>query len=389
MSTEDMHAAVIRESPAPTSLWLRRLIISLTLLAWLALFAVLLWGIGQISNAVILLAIAATIATVVHPVSKWLERVLPRPMAIGAIYLVIFAIVGGLFYFLINVIIEQILSLIQYIQSLINAPNNNIQLQPILDMLHRLGISQQQLRSFGQQFIGQLQSFVNNALPFVSNLFTIILNIVLVVLLSIYLLFSGPRMVRWLRQRTPDRIRGNINFLLDTLGRTIGRNFRGVLLLATIISILTGIGLYFIGVPYPLLLSAIAFVLEFVPIIGFYITAITIVLFALTQGWTIALIALAFVLILQAIEGEILSPRIIGGAIGINPILAILAIVAGSQLYGVLGAFFAGPVVGTLQAIVVALWTQWKESHPNQVPKRDEQDQRQSAKEHGGQGKTE
>ena len=355
---------------ASTSLWLRRLIISLTLLVWLALFAALLWAIGQVSRALILFAIAATIATVVHPLTKLLERVLPRPIAVGAIYLVIFALVSVLFTFLVNIIIEQVLSLTQYIQGLVNSNGKN-QWQPILETFRRIGITQRQLQSFGQQLITQLEGFVNNALPFVSNLFNVILNSIFVALLSIYLLFSGPRVVHWLRDNTPKSIRGGCNFLLNTLEQTIGNNFRGILLLATLISILTGIGLFFIGVPYPILLSTIAFVMEFIPFVGFYITAVAIVLFALTQGWTTALIALVFVLVLQTIEGEILSPRIVGGAVGINPVVAILAIVAGSQLYGILGAFFAAPVAGFIQAILLALWSKWKESHPDQFSQED------------------
>ena len=54
----------------------------------------------------------------------------------------------------------------------------------------------------------------------------------------------------------------------------IGGNFRGVLLLATVINTITGIGLFFLGVPYPILLSVFAFILEFVPVVGFYVTAI-------------------------------------------------------------------------------------------------------------------
>ncbi len=77
MPSEGLHSTLLQESPAPTSLWLRRLIISLTLLVWLALFVAVLWGIGQVSRAVILLAIAAAIAIVIHPIARWMERVLP------------------------------------------------------------------------------------------------------------------------------------------------------------------------------------------------------------------------------------------------------------------------------------------------------------------------
>ena len=367
MSSETKHPTIIQQIPAPTSLWVRRLVISLTLLIWLALFAVLLWAIGQVSRAFILLAIAATIAIVIHPLAKLLERVLPRLIAVGIIYVVIFALVGILLYFLVNVIIEQVLSLIQYVQWLINSNGSN-QWRPILQALRRIGITQRQLQSFEQQLIMQLEAIVNSAIPFVSNLFNVILSIILVALLSMYLLFSGPHAIHWLRHNAPERTRSSVNFLLDALGKTIGSNFRGVLLLATIISTLTGVGLFFIGVPYPILLSTLAFVLEFIPFVGFYITAITIVLFALTQGWTTALIALIFVLALQTLEGEILSPRIVGGAVGINPVIAIVSIVAGSQLYGILGAFFAAPIAGVIQAIIIALWSQWKESHSDQIP---------------------
>jgi predicted PurR-regulated permease PerM len=319
------------------------------------------------------LLIGAVIATVISPLIQRLERFLPRLLAIGIVYLVVFVGLAVLLYFLVNIAIDQMSSLIQYIQSLINS-NGNSQLKPIFATLEQFGFTQQQLRSFGQQITGQLQGIVNSVFPFISNLFNFILNVILVALLSIYFLLTGPRVTHWLRHKTPVAVRESCNFLLDTLERVIGGNFRGVLLDATIVSTITGIGLHFIGVPYAFLLSVLAFILEFIPIIGFYITATIIMFVALTQGWVTALIALAFVILLQALEGEILAPRIIGGAVGINPIIAIGALVAGSQLYGILGAFFAAPVAGLLQAVLLALWHQWKQAHPEQFPEEDSDD---------------
>jgi len=322
---------------------------------------------GHVSTALVLLAIAATIATVAYPLVNWLERKIPRPLAVAIVYTLVFCVLGGLLYFLINTIINQVLSLIQYIQSLINSRGNN-RINPILDTLRQFGISQNELRLLGQNLIGQLRGILNNIVPFVSNIFNVILNVVLVALLSIYFLVAGPRITHWLRHNTPERLRGGTNFLLNTLEQVIGRNFRGSLLMSTIISTITGVGLYLIGVPYPFLLAALAFVLEFIPVVGFYVTAITVVLFALTQGWVTGLVALGFVLLLQALEGEILAPRIVGGAIGIHPIIMIAALIAASQLYGILGVFYSGPVAGLIQAIIVALWSHWKQRHPDQFP---------------------
>jgi putative heme transporter len=365
--------AALQESIFSVSLWLRVLVIALAILACMAVIGVYLWLLARISQAVILLLLGAVIATVISPLIQRLERLLPRLLAIAMVYLVVFVGLVVVLYFLVNIAIDQMSSLIQYIQSLINS-NGNSQLKPILDTLEQFGFTQQQLRSFGQQITSQLQGIVNSIFPFISNLFTFILNMILVALLSIYFLLAGPRVTHWLRHKTPVTVRGSCHFLLATLERVIGGNFRGVLLLATIISTITGIGLSFIGVPYPFLLSVLAFILEFIPIIGFYITATSIMLVALTQGWVTAVIALAFVILLQALEGEVLAPRIIGGAIGINPIIAIAALVAGSQLYGIVGAFFAAPVAGVVQAVLVALWHRWKQTHPEQFPEEDSDD---------------
>jgi predicted PurR-regulated permease PerM len=380
MSSDSSNRRGILKENGSLTTWLKRLIVSLTFLVWLALTVAVLWMLGHVSTALILLAIGATIATVVYPLVNWLERKMPRPLAVAIVYTLVFCALGGLLYFLINTIINQILSLIQYIQSLINSNGNN-QINPILDTLRRFGISQSELRLLGQNLIGQLQGIVNNVVPFVSNIFGIILNMVLVALLSIYFLVAGPHITYWLRHKTPKRLRGGTNFLLDTLEQVIGRNFRGSLLMSTIISTITGVGLYFIGVPYPILLSALAFVLEFIPVVGFYVTAITVVLFALTQGWVTGLVALGFVILLQALEGEILAPRIIGGAIGIHPIIMIAALIAGGQLYGILGIFYSGPAAGLIQAIVLALWSYWKQSHPDQFPQEKHENQQQGQEE--------
>lgn len=353
----------------PTSTWLRRLIITLTLLAWIALAFVVVWLIGRVAEALLLLAIGALLAYVVYPLVRLLERVMPRFLAVILVYLLVLSGLGILLYFVATTVIEQLNSLIHYVQSLINAPaKGNSQIQPILDALQQISISQDQLRSLGQQLLGQLQGVVANVVPFVSNVLSILLNTFLTVMLSIYFLFTGPKITQWLRQKTPVPQREQINFLLDTTERVVGGYIRGTVTLAAVFSLLTGIAITIIGVPYPLLLSVFAFIMEFVPFLGVYISGAAIVLLALTQGWTTGLLALGLFVLLQNLENNVLSPRIVGGAIGINPIINIFAVIAGTNLFGLAGAFFAAPLAGFIQALLQALWSWWKTSHPDQFP---------------------
>lgn len=359
-------------SPAitSTSTWLRRLIISLTLLVWIALAFVVVWLIGRVAQALLLLAIGALLAYVLYPLVRLLQRVMPRFLAVILVYLLVLSGLGILLYFVATAVIEQLNSLIHYMQSLINSPaNGNSQVQPILDALQRVGISQATLRAFGQQFLGQLQGVVANVLPVVSNVLSTLLNAFLTAMLSVYFLFTGPKITQWFRQKTPLRRRQQINFLLDTTERVVGGYIRGTVTLAAVFSVVTGISIALIGVPYPLLLSVFAFVLEFVPFLGVYISGAAIVLLALTQGWTTGLLALGLFVLLQNLENNVLSPRIVGGAVGINPIINIFAVIAGTNLFGLAGAFFAAPAAGFIQALLQALWSWWQTIHPDQFPK--------------------
>jgi putative heme transporter len=162
--------------------------------------------------------------------------------------------------------------------------------------------------------------------------------------------------------------RTHIITLLDTLSRVVGGYIRGNLLLAVVISTLTGIGLALIGVPYPFLLAVVAFVMEFIPVVGIYVTGFAILLLAISQGWLVVVLAVGLMLLLQLLENNLLAPRILGGSIGLSPIVTILALIIGSDLFGVAGAFFAAPTAGLIQALVQAFWIQWRDQHAELFP---------------------
>ena len=117
-------------------------------------------------------------------------------------------------------------------------------------------------------------------------------------------------------------------------------------------------------VPFALLLGVLAFVLEFIPVLGTLVSGAICVLLALTKGWIFAVIVLAYFVIVHVIEGDVVGPRIVGKAIGLHPVVSLAALIAGAELFGIVGALFASPVAGVLQALLVAIWMQWRSAHP-------------------------
>ena len=111
------------------------------------------------------------------------------------------------------------------------------------------------------------------------------------------------------------------------------------------------------------------FAFLFIPVIGGVISGSLCIILSLPQGWVTALIVTIFVILLQQVLiGQILTPRILGDAVKIHPIVAILALFAGIELLGIglLGGFLAVPLAGILQAVLIAFWDRWKVTHPEQ-----------------------
>jgi predicted PurR-regulated permease PerM len=120
-----------------------------------------------------------------------------------------------------------------------------------------------------------------------------------------------------------------------------------------------------IGVPYALLLGVLAFVFGFIPVFGMLISGALCVLLAVPQGWLIAVIVLVYFVVVHVIESDIVGPRIVGQSISLHPVVSLAALIAGAELFGIGGALFASPVAGVLQALLIAIWLEWRATHPH------------------------
>ena len=115
-------------------------------------------------------------------------------------------------------------------------------------------------------------------------------------------------------------------------------------------------------------LGLLAFTLEFIPTVGTLTSGVVCVLVAATQSWLLALLVLAYFVVIHVLEGYIVAPRVLGKAVGLHPAISIIALVAGADLFGLWGAIFAAPLAGLLQVLLAATWQAWREQNPRQFP---------------------
>jgi len=359
------------DSIAVIAKWVRRCGLPFAIIAWTGVALLLLWLAGHVIQTLFLLTMAALLAYSLAPVVKLLERVMPRFLAILIVYLIVLGALSALLYLIVRTAIVQFVSLSSYVRFLLT-PGENAQFTPLEQILQSFGISQSQIASARDQVVAGIEGFAGSIVPLLTGLVGAILDVILVAVLSIYLLADGSRMFVWLRGNMPQQQQGRMKFLLDTLQRVVGGYIRGQLLLCGLIGLLVGIGMQVIGVPFALLLGVLAFVLEFIPVLGTLVSGAICVLLALTKGWIIAVIVLVYFVVVHVLEGDVVGPRIVGKTIGLHPVVSLVALIAGSELFGIAGALLASPVAGVLQALLIAIWTDWRETHPKEFQRMED-----------------
>ena len=132
--------------------------------------------------------------------------------------------------------------------------------------------------------------------------------------------------------------------VFNRMQKKLGLWLRGQLILCLVIFILTYIGLLILGVKYALIIAVIAGLTEFIPYLGPVLGAIPAVFIAFTQSPTLALFTAILYIIIQQIENNFLVPKIMQKAVGLNPIVSIVAIMIGFSVGGVVGALLSIPV---------------------------------------------
>ena len=200
-------------------------------------------------------------------------------------------------------------------------------------------------------------SYVGSSLGFSANTFSLLFNslanLILFVLLTFYFSINTNGVNSIISVFTPKKYR---EYTLNLWGRAkkkIGLWAKGQVIVSLALSTFIFLGLLLIGIPNPFLFSLIFFIFSFIPIIGFVISIIPPILFALTIPDPLTSIILIIVLyvVLQQIEGALLTPLIINKFTDVSSILIISAVFIGGSVLGIVGIILALPIVMILKEI--------------------------------------
>jgi predicted PurR-regulated permease PerM len=329
-----------------------------------------LWALARAAGTVLLILIVASIvALILNPLVKWLERVrIPRGLAILLVYLSFFAILGGVGVLLSNPISTQISHFQKNVPHLVDQANKD--LANVQSWLNRHGINihiQQQgqtaLQTLQKNLVKRSADIVAFSRDLLQNVVTISFDLVLVLVLSVYLLVYGKQIGDLVRRIMPpgDGTPGDDFPLL--VQRAVFGYMRGQILFSLIMGtsaavalwIFGAVGIFPAGQTYAVFFGAFYGLMEFIPYIGPIIGPLPAVGVALFNDPISAVWVVLLFVALQQLEGHFVAPQVFRISLRINPILIILALLVGYQLYGIVGALVALPIIAVLRETIVYL----------------------------------
>ncbi len=309
---------------------------------------------GLFFHAILLLLLSMAVAFLITPGVDFLERnKIPRVLATVLMYIIVLAGLFLLFSALAYSFIQQVFSFRDIVTKFFGALPD--QFRYLDDFLVKRGIPQANIDDAISQVRGQLVGFAQAAAANVVNVAFIMTNafidILLILVLSFYFTLDGKNIRNNLKSIVPENHQKTVDVFEDALNRVVGNYIRGQLTLAAIIGVLAGVGCYFLGLSgYAIIIAFLAFLFETIPMVGPTLATIPAVLISmlLPNPFPRTFFIILYFVIVQLLESNVLGPRIVGHAVGLHPIAAILCLIIGVQLIGPFGALIATPIVVSL-----------------------------------------
>ena len=297
--------------------------------------------------------IAALIAYLLHPlVEKLHEWNIHRGLAILLIYLIFFGGVGYLFYKGYPAIVHQVRDLNENLPEFIRMYESWI-----YQVYSYTSFLPETVHDKIDQLIATLETSLDNLLGRLALGFTRIFDMILIItvipVLVFYFIKDYVKNESFFMWFIPNKYKDEAAELLREVDKGLGGYIRGQLIVSLFVSIACLIIFKLLNVNYALLLAIVMGVTNIIPYFGPIIGAIPVVMISYTIGGNTVIFVIIAIFVIQVIEGNLLSPYIMGKTVKIHPVAIIFVLLLGGQLFGVWGMILAVPALTILKVIAI------------------------------------
>lgn len=300
----------------------------------------LIWLAIELSGILIIIFISYIIMAALTPFSDFLtKKRIPRIVSVLIPYFLTIAVLVLLIFPLVPFFASQIQLLLSNFPKYINQTAKIFNLNVNVSNINNV-------------FESDINAIGKNALSVTGKIFSGVFSILTVLVISFYLMLERKMLKRQFTTLWSKKYQENILKTIAQIENKIGLWMRGQLVLSFTIGFCTWVGLTLLGLPFALPLALLAGILEIVPTIGPIISAVPAIIVALTISPGVAISVVVFYVLLQMLENNILVPKIMQKAVGLNPIVIIIGVLIGSKFLGILGALLAVPFIAMILIII-------------------------------------
>ena len=328
--------------------WLKQVALWALRLLIIAIAAYALWfGLKQFWAGILPMVLALIVCTVLAGPTTWMRRQgLPSALAAIISVLLFFGVFGAIIAIIApdiarqsQVLYLQALEGIQRLQLWAQGPPLNLNSEDVSEVVNDVA-------SWIQ---GESEAIAGTVFSGISTATSLVITLFMVLVLVVFFLKDGHRFLPWLRSVMGRRAGWHATELLTRSWDTLGGYVRAQAIVSAVDALFIALGLWLLDVPMAFTLGILTFIAGFIPYIGAFSAGALAVLVALvSQGMTTAVLALGVVLLVQQLEGNILSPLLQSRAMNLHPVIVLISVVVGGGLFGIVGAFLAVPAAATI-----------------------------------------
>lgn len=297
---------------------------------------------------------AVLVAYLLNPAVNWLERKkISRIPAILIVYCCLAVIVILVFIYGIPTMVGELDQLGQAIPKLIHTVQGFSDTVQFRYTHYALPDSVRQV--VDEKLLGlenELLEVARRATGSIGALFSYVLSLLIAPIFAFYILKDLENIKKSVVTFIPKAWRSDTLAILRDVDEIVGKYIRGNLTVAFIVGLLTGLGMYLVGVDFALIIGFIAGVADLIPYFGPTIGAVPAIALALLESRTLALYALLVVIAVQWLEGSVINPKVLGDSLAMHPLVIIFILLAGGELFGILGMLTAVPLVAIVRVVL-------------------------------------
>ena len=336
---------------------------STTTLIKVAALVLALFFLWFVRDIVALVFVALIFAALIDPLADWFSKKrIPRALAVLIIYAVLLALLVSLILLLIPAIMTQFGELVE--NTTFYWDNVRPYFEQVLGYVD-LSIAEIEIEKALEPLTGNISTAASAIFGTITGIVTGVAAVIIVLVITFYMVAEEDTARKFYRTFAPTKYHPYIAEALTEIKHKFGAWLRGELLMAFIVGTLSYVALSILGVNHALLLAIIIGLAEFVPYLGPIVGATLAVFIAFADSPLKALLVLIIFILIQQLEAHLLYPKVMQKAVGLNPIISIIALLIGAKVAGIIGVLLAVPVATAIGVVIQEFYINWKEVKTN------------------------